>query len=152
MQFALQYFIDLMGMVANREAPPYQPLWFPMFMSPETGRTQESTFFLTWKTEEIEAKTPKKLDEVKDKVAAAWKRLKAQKLAADAANALQKEVRDAAIRDKAALAHFALSHKTELIELEPLAKRVGSRPSFQPGLPPSRLPPQTPTDQGDFPP
>ena len=64
-------------------------------MSPEARFLDDSsTFYLTWKTEETKAKIPKKLDNVKDQVVAAWKRQKARDLAQEAANALQKKVRD----------------------------------------------------------
>ena len=57
--------------------------------------------------------------------------------------------RDKAIRDKAVLLDFAQQRKTEVIELDPLAKLV-SRPSFQPGVPPTLRPPQIPTDKVEF--
>ena len=146
-RFAMQYFFDQQqrGMAPSGESPLYQPQWFQM-MSPSFPASDDTTYFLTWKTDESDAKVPKKWEDVKDKVVAGWKRMKAQKLAADAVNALQKEARDKALRDRAALKQFAAEHKIEPIELDPLAKIV-SHPSTRPGMPPVFFGPTIPADK-----
>ena len=73
----------------------FSPTWFDR-NTPEFAFDLKETFFLTWKTEESEAKV-RKFEDAKADVAAAWKRLKARELAETAAKDLQKKVTDKGI-------------------------------------------------------
>ncbi|MFL5342546.1 MAG: hypothetical protein ACJ8F7_20560, partial [Gemmataceae bacterium] len=132
------------------EQPPFSPLWLENNAPGARYLDESHTYVLTWKTEETDARVPKSLDEVREKVVTAWKQQKARALAEEAANALQKKVRDEGIRDRAKLLDVAKQNNVEPIELEPLA-RIRPKPTFQPGVGPGYDPPSIPPDKVEYP-
>src|SRR5258708_22053777 len=125
----------------------YAPVWFDR-NTPEFAFDLTETFFLTWKTEETEAKV-RKFEEAKADVIAAWKRGKARELAETAAKELKKKITDKAIKDLATLRDFAAENKVTPIELDPLAK-VKMHPGFAPGMPAMYLPGNIPAENVEF--
>jgi hypothetical protein len=99
----------------------YRPQWFQG--EPTAGFTKpEEEFFLAWKTEELEAKV-RTFEEAKADVEKAWKRMKARELASKAAEDLQKQVRDKAVKNLATLNDFAAQNKITPVEVGPFALR-----------------------------
>jgi len=142
--FSVSYFADFRGQ-PKTDTVLYDPLWFEN-KSPDTQfSSADEPYYLTWVTDEVDARI-RTFEAAKADVLAAWKRDKARELALEAAKKLQKEVRDAAIKDLAVLKDFAAKNKVELIELSPLAKAT-PHPAVQPGMPPTYMPPNINRDK-----
>src|SRR5262249_12669797 len=91
--FAMPYFQDFRGMPGQADSPPlYDPIWFEN-QAPTVFSSGDETFYLTWKTEETDARV-RSFDAAKKDVEDAWRRLKARELANEAATKLEKDVRD----------------------------------------------------------
>lgn len=146
--FSFSYFTDFRGQ-PKADTTLFDPLWFEN-KSPDTSFSNaDEPYYLTWITDDVDARI-RTFEAAKPDVLAAWKRDKARELADEAAKKLQKEVRDAAIKDLAVLKDFAAKNKVELIELSPLAK-VMPQPAVQPGMPPTYMAPNINRDKVEYP-
>jgi hypothetical protein len=118
------------GLETKPEETMYQPNWLNG-NDPAFGSFKDDEFFLYWKTEELPAKE-RSFEAARADVEKAWRLNKARELANKAAEAMQAELKQKAIRDRAALNDFALGHGRTIIEVGPIAK-LNERLARQPG-------------------
>jgi hypothetical protein len=147
--FAYSFFDDPSGRFPAPQ--PYHATWFQGKDPPRESHVKpaEDEFFLTWKSDE-EAPRVRKFEEARADVEQAWKLAKARELARKAAEDVQKELREKAIRNVAQLKDYTAQKKVTPIEVGPLEKLM-MQPAQQVMDSMQYMRPRVPADKVAFP-
>jgi hypothetical protein len=146
LRFGLDYFTDPTGF-RGRPMGLYQPSWFE-FREPSRFSTNDDVYYLTWKTEEVDAKV-RTFDKARDDVEKAWRWQRARDLAKQAAEQWEAKARETK-GNLAALKDLAAQSKVDLMELGPMAKE-NLQPQLNPLQPPQYGRYQIPRDKINYP-
>jgi hypothetical protein len=146
LRFGLEYFTDTTGF-RGRALGLYQPTWFE-FREPSRFSTNDEVYYMTWKTEEVDAKV-RTFDKARDDVEKAWRWIRARDLAKQAADQWEAKARETK-GNLAALKDLAAQSKVDLIELGPMAKE-NLQPQLNPTQPPQYGRYQIPRDKINYP-